>query len=92
MLVNCAAYENGEKVADIPLLEIRANLARPGRFVWVAVKDPDPAELQTLQAEFDLHEGIESTIRWSLVSARLFHDRCRSPRSNSAGTLAVSAT
>jgi magnesium transporter len=56
MLVNCVSYERGEKVGDVQLSAIRAELAHPGRFVWVAVKDAEPWELQQLQQEFDLHE------------------------------------
>ena len=56
MLVNCVAYRNGEKVADIPLSQIRASLAGPGTFVWVALKDPTDAELQQVEEEFGLHE------------------------------------
>ena len=56
MLISCVAYENGERVGDVPVGEIRAARSRPGRFVWVALKDPDPGELATLQAEFDLHD------------------------------------
>ena len=39
MLINCVAYENGSKLADIPVAEISDYLARPGCFVWVALKD-----------------------------------------------------
>ena len=56
MLVNCVVYERGEKVADIPVADIRSYLAKPGCFVWVALKDPEAAELATLQEEFGLHE------------------------------------
>jgi magnesium transporter len=56
MLVNCVAYENGEKVADLPLEEIRGYLKGPGSFVWVALKDPAEGELQVLQEKFSLHE------------------------------------
>jgi len=56
MVVNCVAYERGKRLADIPLSEIRKYLARPDCFVWVALKDPEPAELSVLQEEFDLHE------------------------------------
>ena len=56
MLVSCVAYQNGERVGDIPVSEIRAARSRPGWFVWVAVKDPNPDELLQLQTEFDLHE------------------------------------
>jgi magnesium transporter len=56
MLVNCVAYENGEKVADIPLEEVRGYLKGPGSFVWVALKDPDERELQLVEEKFGLHE------------------------------------
>jgi len=56
MVVNCVAYQRGEKLADIPVSEIRSTLARPDCFVWVALKDPDQAELELLQEEFDLHD------------------------------------
>jgi magnesium transporter len=56
MVVNCVAYERGKRLADIPLSEIKNYLTRPDCFVWVALKDPEPAELAVLQEEFDLHE------------------------------------
>jgi magnesium transporter len=56
MLVNCAVYQDGRKVADISVPEIRAHLHQPNSFVWVALKDPEPAELSQLQEEFALHE------------------------------------
>ena len=56
MLVNCVAYQDGKKLADIPKREIRSYLQQPGCFVWVALKDADAAELAEMQDEFDLHE------------------------------------
>ena len=56
MLVNCVAYENGEKVAELPLEEIRGYLKGPGSFVWVALKDPDERELLLVEEKFSLHE------------------------------------
>ncbi len=56
MLVNCVVYDRGERLADIPVSEIRTHLSRPGCFVWVALKDPEASELQSLQDEFGLHE------------------------------------
>ena len=56
MLINCVAYENGSKFADIPIAKISDYLARPGFFVWVALKDATDDELTTMQQEFDLHE------------------------------------
>ncbi|HZN25540.1 MAG TPA: magnesium and cobalt transport protein CorA, partial [Burkholderiales bacterium] len=56
MLVRCAVYEGGKKVADIPKEEIRAHLGKPGRFVWVALRDPTPEELEEMRVAFGLHE------------------------------------
>jgi magnesium transporter len=56
MLVNCVAYQDGRKLADIQKREIRSYLQRPDCFVWVALKEPDAAELAEMQDEFDLHE------------------------------------
>jgi len=56
MLVNCAAYQDGRKLADIKPEEIRQYVSRPECFVWVALKDPGPGELAVMQKEFDLHE------------------------------------
>lgn len=56
MLVNCVAYEDGRKLADIDFREIHSYLARPGCFVWVALKDPTAEELETMREQFGLHE------------------------------------
>jgi magnesium transporter len=57
MLVNCCAYENGKRIADhIQLAEIGQYAGRPGTFVWVALKDPEPGEFIPLEQHFDLHE------------------------------------
>lgn len=55
MIINCAAYQNGRKLADIPVSEIHSYIARPDCFVWVALKDPEPPELQAMKQEFGLH-------------------------------------
>lgn len=56
MLINCVAYQEGKKLADIPVAEISDYLGRPDCFVWVALKDAEPGELLEMQGEFDLHE------------------------------------
>jgi magnesium transporter len=55
MLVNCVAYQEGRKLADIDKREISEYLARPGCFVWVALRDATDDELSEMQEEFDLH-------------------------------------
>ena len=56
MLVNCVAYQDGKKLAEIPVEDISTYVSRPDCFVWVALKDATPAELEQMREEFDLHE------------------------------------
>jgi magnesium transporter len=55
MLVNCVVYQQGQKLADIPIADISDWLAKPDCFIWVALRDALPAELAQMQEEFDLH-------------------------------------
>ena len=64
MLVNCVAYQDGQKLADIGVSDIHSYTSQPGCFVWVAIKDPEPLELEALQEVFGLHElAIEDAHR-----------------------------
>ncbi len=56
MLINCVAYQDGRKLADIRPEEIGDYLRRPGCLVWVALADPLEDELTALQRQFQLHE------------------------------------
>src|SRR5437762_12484519 len=56
MLINCVAYQDGRKIADIPKEAISDYVSRPDCFVWVALKNPEPAELAEMKEEFNLHE------------------------------------
>jgi magnesium transporter len=55
MLVSCAAYQNGKKIADIAESEIHDYVARPDTFVWVALRDPDRTKLDEMKQAFGLH-------------------------------------
>jgi len=55
MLINCVVYEDGTKLADIPVSEISEYASLPRCFVWVALRDATPEELAEVQAEFGLH-------------------------------------
>ena len=56
MLINCVAYRDGKKLADLTIDQISDYVSSPDTFVWVAIKDPEVTELNTLQQEFGLHE------------------------------------
>src|SRR6476646_9297169 len=64
MLVNCVAYTKGKKFAEIPVADISEQIKKPDTFVWVALKDPTPEELASIQEEFDLHDlAIEDALK-----------------------------
>lgn len=56
MLINCVAYQEGRKLADITTEQISDYVSRPECFVWVALKDAEAGELAEMQEEFGLHE------------------------------------
>lgn len=68
MLINCVAYQEGEKLSDILVEDISEYVKRPDCFVWVALKEADAAELQQMQQEFGLHE-------LAIEDARVGHQR-----------------
>ena len=56
MLINCVAYQNGAKLADISVHDVSDYMNRPQTFVWVAMEDATPEELEEMRHEFGLHE------------------------------------
>ncbi len=68
MLVNCVAYQHGHKIADIPVEDISEYVSRPDCFVWVALFEPSPEELDLMTVEFGLHE-------LAVADARSTHQR-----------------
>jgi len=64
MLINCVAYQEGKKLSDIPVEDISEYLKQPDTFVWVAQRDPAPADIMLMQEEFGLHElAVEDALR-----------------------------
>ena len=56
VLINCVAYGNGKRMSEIPVEDISDYIAKPDCFVWVALRDATPHELDQMQEEFGLHE------------------------------------
>ncbi len=73
MLVNCAAYQNGRKLADVAIDNINAYLDLPDCFVWVALNEPGTEELQQMMDRFGLHE-------LAVEDARDGHQRPKIPK------------
>ncbi len=64
MLINCVAYQDGAKLADIPVEDISDYVERADCFVWVALRDADAAELEQAREEFQLHElAVEDALK-----------------------------
>jgi magnesium transporter len=55
MLINCVVYRAGKKLADLAIESISDYLQQPDCFVWVALRDATPAELEKMREEFSLH-------------------------------------
>src|SRR5262245_4302408 len=56
MIVNCAVYSEGCKVADIPLDQAGEWAARSDHFVWIGLFEPSEEEMRLVQAELGLHD------------------------------------
>lgn len=64
MVINCAAYQGGCRVADIDLDRAREVDTSDGRFVWIGLHEPDQELLHTVQQRFGLHDlAIEDALR-----------------------------
>jgi magnesium transporter len=62
-LINCVAYQDGRKLGDITTEQISEYVKKPECFVWVALKDPEEAELEAMKEEFGLHELAVEDVR-----------------------------
>jgi magnesium transporter len=56
MLINCAAYKAGRRLADLDLAQANCIEAAQGDFVWLGLHEPSEALLQTVQRRFGLHD------------------------------------
>lgn len=64
MLINCIVYQNGKRLADIPVENISNYVDKPDCFVWVALHNASDEELATMQDEFGLHDlAVEDASR-----------------------------
>jgi magnesium transporter len=63
MLINCVAYQDGRKLGDITVEQISDYVQKPECFVWVALKEPEPAELDAMKEEFGLHDLAVEDVR-----------------------------
>lgn len=64
MVMACAGYEDGRRVAELDVTSCAAFANRPGRFVWVGLFEPSEEIMRSLQRQFGLHElAFEDALR-----------------------------
>lgn len=63
-IINCAAYSEGRRVANININDIGSMLKQNDRFVWIGLHEPSEEMLKQVQDEFQLHDlAIEDAHR-----------------------------
>jgi magnesium transporter len=55
-IVNCVAYANGKRVAQVALNDVHQHLTKEEEFVWIGLHEPSEEILNSVQNEFQLHE------------------------------------
>jgi len=67
-IINCAAYSDGKRIADVELNKVHEVLKDPKQFVWIGLHEPSEEVLKRVQEEFDLHD-------LAIEDAHLAHQR-----------------
>ena len=55
-IVNCIAYAEGRRVAEVALPDVHKVLCNEGQFVWIGLHEPSEELLAKVQVEFGLHD------------------------------------
>jgi magnesium transporter len=55
-IINCAAYAEGVRVADVAIEDIGRALGHSHQFVWLGLYEPDEDLLRRVQRQFHLHD------------------------------------
>ncbi|MBX9785042.1 MAG: magnesium/cobalt transporter CorA [Chitinophagaceae bacterium] len=55
-IVNCVAYAQGKRVANVEMKEVHQHLTKENEFVWIGLREPSEEILNDVQKEFQLHE------------------------------------
>ena len=56
MVVGCAAYEDGRRVADFSIDDVPKFRRGKGRFIWIGLHEPSEELLRKVQSLFGLHD------------------------------------
>ncbi len=56
MVVNCIAYNKGQRLSDVTIDDISEVVKEPDAFIWLGLHEPDVQMLSKIREEFSLHE------------------------------------
>ncbi len=63
-IINCAAYADGRRLANVEVGDIPAVLESEAQFIWVGLYEPDEPLLRQVQQVFGLHDlAVEDALR-----------------------------
>jgi len=64
MVVGCAAYEEGRRIADLDIDRLTEFESKTGRFVWIGLHEPSEDILRKVQQRFGLHDlAVEDALK-----------------------------
>jgi magnesium transporter len=64
MVVGCAAYEEGRRIADLDIDRLTEFESKTGRFVWIGLHEPSAEILRKVQERFGLHDlAVEDALK-----------------------------
>jgi len=55
-IINCAAYSQGRRIADVRLDDVYETLKDTSQFVWIGLHEPSEEILSQVQKQFGLHD------------------------------------
>ncbi|MFT3948367.1 MAG: magnesium/cobalt transporter CorA [Agriterribacter sp.] len=55
-IINCIAYKNGIRAAELPLNKVHEALEDAEQFVWIGLHEPSHEIMRQVQQEFNLHD------------------------------------
>jgi len=63
MLIDCVAYQNGQKIASVSLDEVQSYMKQPDCFIWASFQDSTDVDFEQMMQVFDLHPLALDDIR-----------------------------
>lgn len=63
MLIDCVAYQHGQKIASVSLDDVKSYMKQPDCFIWASFQDSTDVDFEQMMRVFDLHPLALDDIR-----------------------------